>query len=81
MSDHTDVDPVHHLIPYPRSVVVSVHPDRDGDITSEAFIDTTTGERFIIFRDPETALSVGEHLVHAVTDDEIADQADRLRGH
>lgn len=75
----TTTDPVRQLIPFPSSVAVSVHPDVDGDIVSEAFVEAGTGERFLILRTPQVAFDLAEHLMHACTDPEVAARADALR--
>jgi hypothetical protein len=67
------------LRPYPNSVGVVVHPHPDGDVLSEVFIDAATGQRVIILRDPATANRIGEDLVMATTDADIAAEAERIR--
>ncbi|WP_155726842.1 hypothetical protein [Mycobacterium avium] len=72
-------DPVTMLRPYPDSVGVQVHPHVDGDVVSEVFVDAATGGRYIILRQPSAALRLGEDLLEATTDPEIARQADAVR--
>ena len=73
-------DEVLHLVPLQDSVGIQVHPDRDGDVISEVFIDRITGRRVMVLRDPEMAHQLGEDMVKATTDENIAAEADRLRG-
>lgn len=73
-------DDVLLLRPFPDSIGVQVHPHATGDVVSEVFVDAATGQRVIIARDPETAHRIGQALVVATTDPDVADEADRLRG-
>ena len=68
------------LRPYPESVGVQIHPHPEGDVVSELFIDAATGERVIILRDPATAHRLGEDMLVATTDPDLAAEADRVRG-
>lgn len=75
----TTTDPVTMLRPYPDSVGIQVHPHVDGDVVSEVFVDAATGGRYIILRQPSSALRLGKDLLEATTDPGIAAQADAVR--
>ncbi len=72
-------DDVVMLRPLPSSVGVQVHPGNDHDLVSIVMVDAATGRRHLLLTDPDTALYLGDNLVHACTDPEVAAQADRLR--
>lgn len=72
-------DEVLTLTPYADSFGVQVHPDRDGDVVSEVFVDRITGQRVMILRDSAMAHQLGQDMLTATTDPDIAAEADRVR--